>query len=129
MNSVLNIYLETQGLAKLIMEMEGYTSDVPITHEEVNNPRRHGWWLKACKVQEYLNGHEMVDIIDEYIESFHETYEAISDSEALVLLGSGKGIFVPSKSGNAFGYKEITDPVEFMDKCYNHCTVYRIKED
>lgn len=129
MNRVVEIYQETQGLAKLIMEMEGYSSDVPISHEEVSNPRRHGWWVKACKVQEYLNGHEMVDIVEEYTESFYVPYEPISDREALVVLGSGKGVFVPSKSGNSFGYKEITNPVEFMDTCYNHCTVYRIKED
>lgn len=125
---ITDIYKQTQNLAMEILNGKGYISDVPITHRETSGtPRKESWDL-AMIAQEFLNGHEMVDIVEEYEEYFENLYIAIDDNEALVELGNGNGVYVRAKEGNSDGFKLVKCPKEFVNTCYHHCTVYKIQK-
>lgn len=124
MNREIEIYKQTQELCKLLMSHDNFYSDFPVRHD--SKGRAATYWKNACEIQEFMNGHEMSDVVTVWEEMCGYTYEILTDREALVVLGTGSSVYVRSgKNGNEDGYKEIKDPVDFMATCYGHCTVYK----
>jgi hypothetical protein len=68
----LEIYKQTQELAMLIASGYGCVPIIEGDHSgfvhNSNNPRIAGFFATAVKVQEFLNNHEMSDVIDSYEE-------------------------------------------------------------
>lgn len=71
------IYKQTQKLATLLARLDGFDIAEGCEIDHKSKGRASGWWSGAVEIQEFMNGHEMADIIDEIEEAFPEKFPTI----------------------------------------------------